>query len=59
MYICTLCRFEMSLDDTVVHRADGSCICLRCYYRETDSGRSMPSRLRESLIATLAGVDAA
>jgi hypothetical protein len=59
MFICTLCRFETSLDDTVVHRADGACICLRCYERETQSSRPMPARLRDSLIATLAGLDAA
>jgi recombinational DNA repair protein (RecF pathway) len=59
MYRCTLCHFDAPLDDAAVLRADGSCICLRCYGRETETGKRMPKALRRQLIAVLAELEAA
>ena len=59
MHLCTLCHFEAPLDDAAVLRADGSCICLRCYGRETETSLRMPKLLRRQLIAALAELEAA
>jgi predicted CXXCH cytochrome family protein len=59
MLDCTLCHFEAPLDDAVVVRSDGTCLCLRCYHRETGTEKRMPKGLRRDLIAMLAVLDAA
>jgi hypothetical protein len=56
---CVLCRFEIELDDAAVGSAVGRCVCLRCYARETGTGRPMPVALRRQLIAVLAGAEVA
>ena len=50
---CLLCAFETELDDAVVTSANGRCICLRCYLRETGAAKRMEKTLRRELIATL------
>lgn len=59
MRICRLCRFETELDDAVLNLPRGACICLRCFSRETGSGRMMPAGLRQALTAALAEAEAA
>jgi hypothetical protein len=59
MSICRICRFETELDDVVVAGAAGSCICLRCYGRETGSARPMPKALRRDLQAALTTLEPA
>jgi hypothetical protein len=59
MYSCIICRFEVELDDVAVPGGARSCVCLRCYSRETNSERPMPKTLRQELIATLAGIGVA
>jgi hypothetical protein len=59
MRICRICRFETELDDAVLNLPSGACICLRCYTRETGSGRLMPAHLRHALTATLAEAETA
>jgi hypothetical protein len=56
MTTCTICRFETELDDVAVPMS-GSCICLRCFGRETGSARPMPKALRRELIAALAELE--
>jgi hypothetical protein len=59
MFLCTLCHFECPLDDVVVASAEGRCICLRCYARETDTTKFMPKPLRRDLMVALAALEAA
>ena len=59
MQRCRICRFETELDDVVLATAHGSCVCLRCYGRATDSARPMPPALRRDVTAALALVDTA
>jgi len=59
MYSCIICHFDTELDDVAVPGGARSCVCLRCYSRETRSERPMPRRLRQDLIATLAGIGVA
>jgi hypothetical protein len=42
-----------------VAAAEGRCICLRCYARETDTTKFMPKPLRRDVIAALAALEAA
>lgn len=50
---CRICRFETELDDAVLNLPSGACICLRCYARETGSGRTMPAPLRQAVTAAI------
>jgi hypothetical protein len=59
MTICIICRFETESDDMVVAHADGRCICLRCYERETGTARPMPKALQRELIALLSAIEVA
>jgi hypothetical protein len=53
MYLCTICRFATELDDVVAAAANGQCVCLRCYGRETDSALSMPKALQRDITDAL------
>lgn len=53
MRTCRICRFETEFDDTVLNLPSGACVCLRCYGRETGSGRVMPALLRQSITEVL------
>jgi hypothetical protein len=46
---CIICHFATELDDVVVAGGRASCICLRCYARETATGRPMPTALQRGL----------
>ena len=59
MWTCRICRFETELDDVVAALADGMCVCLRCFDRETGGGRRMPKSLRRELRTTLAALEPA
>ncbi len=54
MYPCWLCREATELDDVTLSLANGYCICLRCYGRETGSAPTMPMPLRHAVRAVLA-----
>jgi hypothetical protein len=54
MWTCIICRFATVLDDAVVATERGTCVCLRCFNRETDGARPMPKALRRQLTAVLA-----
>jgi len=56
MFTCLICHFDTELDDVAVPGADGRCICLRCFARETGTAKRMPKSLRGELLATLAAV---
>ncbi len=51
MWVCGICRFETVLDDCVVTTSKGTCICLRCYERETGSTKPMSKALRAEYAA--------
>jgi len=57
MSVCIICRFETQLDDVVMPGGTRSCICLRCYTRETGTSHPMPKELRKDVIATLAAME--
>lgn len=54
--VCGICRFETEMDDVVLSRRGGRCVCLRCYDRETGGARRMPKTLRRQLIDVLSGI---
>lgn len=56
MYQCRICAFETEMDDAVVCSTSGRCICLRCFTRETNTGKVMDKRLRHQVSAALATV---
>lgn len=58
MYLCTLCHFDAEIDDVQLLLADGRCVCVRCYHRETGSARPMPKPLRRELQSVLAALAA-
>jgi hypothetical protein len=53
---CSICHFETELDDVEVRQGLAQCICLRCFARETGSGRPMPKAPRRQVIAALAEI---
>ncbi len=53
MHTCFICHFPTELDDVVVARGAGACVCLRCYARETGSARPMPEKLRRQVVVVL------
>jgi hypothetical protein len=53
MYTCSLCHFEMELDDAVLPRPNGMCICLRCYAQTVGKELQMPKELRREVTALL------
>ena len=57
MWACAICRFDTELDDVMLRRGGGRCVCLRCYGRETGAIRPMPEVLRHQLIAALAEME--
>ena len=59
MWTCRICRFATDLDDVTTAFANGTCICLRCYGRETGSALPMPKVLRRELLIALAAVEPA
>ena len=59
MWTCRICRFDTELDDVVAVLADGTCVCLHCFDRETGGARRMPKDLRRELRTTLAAFEPA
>ena len=57
MSTCRICHVATERDDVVLHGPAGSCICLRCYSRETGTARAMPTALRRALTVVLAELD--
>jgi hypothetical protein len=58
MTICRICRFETEIDDVALQGA-GTCVCVRCYARETGNVVRMPKNLRREIIAALTALEAA
>jgi hypothetical protein len=56
MFICSICRFDVELDDVAVGGTPALCICLRCFTRETGSAKPMPKSLRRQLSTALAAI---
>ncbi len=51
---CLVCHYETDMDDVVVANGRGSCICVRCYARETGHTLVMPRALRRDVEAAMA-----
>lgn len=48
MFRCTICRFDVELDDVAIPGGARACICVRCYRRETQTEVHMaPKQRRE------------
>lgn len=54
MFICGVCRFHFELDDVTLPGANGFCVCLGCYLRETGQWQIMPKALRQEVTAIVA-----
>lgn len=54
MYRCLICRFMVELDDAIAATRRGTCICVRCFARETNSEHPTPKSLRRELEEALA-----
>ncbi len=59
MKTCIICRFDVPLDDAMVPAADGRCICLYCFQRETASRLAVPDGLRSEVEQVLEDIAAA
>ncbi|MHB8576681.1 MAG: hypothetical protein ACYDCQ_15260 [Dehalococcoidia bacterium] len=56
MYQCTICRWDIELDDVQIRAIHGGCVCIRCYARTVDNEKRMSKELRKELISYLAEV---
>jgi hypothetical protein len=56
MFTCSVCHFDVELDDVEIRSVARRCVCLRCYLRETASARPLPKSLRRELSALLAAL---
>lgn len=56
MFKCVVCKFYVELDDAVVPTAEGRCICVGCFYRQTGEERRLSPALRRELESVLAAV---
>ena len=54
MYRCLICRFDVELDDAVAPTRRGTCVCVRCYARETKTEHPISAALRRELEQALA-----
>jgi hypothetical protein len=59
MYLCVICRFAVELDDAVVPTPTGTCVCMRCFVRETESAKPMDRDLKLTIEAVLAEMEPA
>jgi hypothetical protein len=53
MYRCLICRFGVELDDAIALTSRGTCICVRCFARETKSEQRVPAALRRDVEAAM------
>lgn len=58
MFTCVICRFDCQFDDAVAPAANGRCVCLRCFARETESTIVMPRQLQQDVSSALAALPA-
>lgn len=56
MYRCTICHWDIELDDVEIRGVHGGCICLRCYGRLVENERRMPKQLRREISELMAEV---
>jgi hypothetical protein len=60
MYLCVICRFAVELDDAVVPTSSGTCVCIRCFVRQTENDiKPMDKDLKLSIEALLADLEPA
>ena len=50
---CLICKFAVPLDDAVCPTERGTCVCVACYHRETESDKPMGKALRKALQQTV------
>jgi hypothetical protein len=46
---CLICLSDVELEDAVAAMRSGTCICVRCFARETKTERPIPAALRREL----------
>ncbi|HLZ69483.1 MAG TPA: hypothetical protein VKV26_06165 [Dehalococcoidia bacterium] len=56
MFRCTVCHFDVELDDVEIRGGYRACICVRCYSRLVDNEKRMSKELRRELVAFMAEV---
>jgi hypothetical protein len=56
---CVICRFAVELDDAVVPTSNGTCICVRCFARESESEKPVDRTLKASIETVLAEMEPA
>lgn len=49
MFRCLICHFAVELDDAIAVTRRGTCICVRCFARETDSQHPFSAALRRDV----------
>ncbi len=54
MFRCVICHFDVELDDAIAATRRGTCVCVRCFARETNTEHPVPSALRRELERALA-----
>ncbi len=54
MYRCLICHFNVELDDAIAATRRGTCICVRCFARETNSEQAVSPALRRDVEDALA-----
>jgi hypothetical protein len=57
MATCIICHFATEMDDIVLSKGNGRCVCLRCFAQQTGSYLPMPKNLRHQLADALAEVE--
>lgn len=56
MYRCTVCHFDVELDDVEIRGGHSACICIRCYARLVENEKRMSKELRRELVSFMAEV---
>lgn len=54
MFRCLICHFTVELDDAIAATRRGTCICVRCFARETNSQHALSPALRREVEQALA-----
>ena len=54
MYRCLICHFTVELDDAIAATRRGTCVCVRCFARETKSEHPLSATLRREVEEAMA-----
>lgn len=49
LYRCLVCGFDVEVDDARFVTERGTCICLRCFYREVGGSKQPTAALRREV----------